>query len=77
MRGLGVFAELTRFESADSTNIAVNHSRYKAEHGDDRAAFLKRRIQAQVDDGVDQAEVEAVTSSITNFDEAPGLRLKL
>ena len=77
MRGLGVLAELTRFESADSTNIAVNHSRYKAEHGDDRAAFMKRRIQNQVDAGVDQAEVEAVTSSITNFDEAPGLRLKL
>jgi hypothetical protein len=77
MRGLGVFAELTRFESADSTNVAVNHSRYKAEHGDDRAAFLKRRIQAQVDAGVDDADIEAVTSSITNFDEAPRLRLKL
>lgn len=77
MRGLGVFAELTRFESADSTNIAVNHSRYKAEHGDDRAAFLRRRIQTQVDQGVDQAETEAVTSSISNFDQAPTRRLKL
>ena len=77
MRGLGVFAELTRFESADSTNIAVNHSRYKAEHGDERAAFLRRRIQTQVDEGVDQAETEAVTSSISNFDQAPTRRLKL
>ncbi len=77
MRGLGVFAELTRFESADSTNIAVNHSRYKAEHGDDRAAFLRRRIQTQVDAGVDQAEIESVSSSISNFDEAPTRRPKL
>ncbi len=77
MRGLGVFAGLTRFESADSTNIAVNHSRYKAEHGEDRAAFMKRRIQSQVDAGLDEAEVETVTSSITNFDDAPTRRPKL
>ena len=77
MRGLGVFAELTRFESADSTNIAVNHSRYKAEHGDDRAAFLRRRIQAQVDAGLDEAELEDVSSSISNFDDAPTARPKL
>ena len=77
MRGLGVFAGLTRFESADSTNIAVNHSRYKAEHGDDRAAFMRRRIQDQVDAGLDEAEVEVVTSSISNFDDAPTRRPKL
>ena len=77
MRGLGVFAGLTRFESADSTNVAVNHSRYKAEHGDDRAAFMKRRIQAQVDAGLADAEIETVTSSITNFDDAPTARPKL
>ena len=77
MRGLGVFADLTRFESADSTNIAVNHSRYKAEHGDDRAAFLRRRIQAQVDAGLDAAELEDVSSEISNFTDAPTARPKL
>jgi hypothetical protein len=77
MRGLGIFGELTRFESADSTNIAVNHSRYKSEHGDDRAAFLKRRIQDQVDAGVETATIETVTSSITNFDQAPSRRPEL
>jgi hypothetical protein len=77
MRGLGVFAELTRFESADSTNIAVNHNRYKAEHGDDRAAFLRRRIQTQVDDGLAAGEIQRVTSSITNFAGAPSRRPKL
>jgi hypothetical protein len=77
MRGLGVFAELTRFESADSTNVAVNHSRYKAEHGDDRAAFLLRRTTSQIDDGVDRAAIEDVTSSVSNFDDAPTRRPKL
>ena len=77
MRGLGVFAGLTRFESADSTNIAVNHSRYKAEHGDDRAAFMKRRIQAQVDAGLADMDIETITSSITNFNDAPTRRPKL
>ena len=77
MRGLGVFAGLTRFESVDSTNIAVNHSRYKAEHGDDRAAFMKRRIQAQVDAGLADMDIETITSSITNFNDAPTRRPKL
>jgi hypothetical protein len=77
MRGLGVLSELTRFESADSTNIAVNHSRYKDEHGDDRAAFMKRRIQAQVDAGVDQADIQEITSEISNFNDAPTARPNL
>jgi hypothetical protein len=77
MRGLGVLAELTRFESADSTNVAVNHHRYKAEHGDRRAAFLKARIQGQVDAGLENAELEDVTSQISNFDDAPTVRPKL
>lgn len=74
MRGLGVFAELTRFESADSTNVARNHSRYRDEHGDDRARYLADRIRGQVDAGLEDAELETVTSSITNFDQAPTLR---
>jgi len=77
MRGLGLFPGLTRFESADSTNIAVNHTRHKATHGDERVAFMRRRIQGQVDAGLDLAEIETVTSSITNFDDAPTRRPKL
>lgn len=74
MRGLGVFSELTRFESADSTNVAVNHSRYKAEHGDDRAAFLKARIQAQVDAGLAAADLEEVPVQVSNWETAPTVR---
>ena len=74
MRGLGVLAELTRFESADSTNVAVNHCRHKAEHGDQRAAFLKARIQSQVDAGVERADIQEITSEISNFDDAPTAR---
>ncbi len=48
MRGLGVFGQAFRFESADSTNVAVNHSRHKATHGDDRARFLRDRVQADI-----------------------------
>lgn len=77
MRGLGVFAQLTRFESADSTNVAVNHSRYRAEHGDRSARFLYRRICGQVEAGLEGAAVEVVTSSISNFDNAPTRRIQL
>jgi hypothetical protein len=77
MRGLGVFPEFTRFESADSTNIAVNHTRLKAEHGDDRVRVMRARIQGQVDAGLDQAEIEEITSSISNFNDAPTRRPKL
>lgn len=75
MRGLGVFADLTRFESADSTNVARNHSRYRDSHGDDRVRFMAERIRGQVDAAVEKAEIEAVESSISNFAEAPTLRL--
>ena len=74
MRGLGVFAGLVRFESADSTNIAMNHNRYRAEYGDDRAAFMRRRIGSQVDAGLAQSTIENVTSSITNFSSPPTRR---
>lgn len=77
MRGLGVLGELTRFESADSTNVAVNHCRYKAEHGDQRAAFLKSRIVGQVDAGLEAAELEDVQGRISNFDDAPTQRPRL
>ena len=74
MRGLGVFGELCRFESADSTNVAVNHHRYKTEHGDARAAFLKSRIVDQVDQGLEEAAVDDVSSSISNFEDPPTRR---
>lgn len=74
MRGLGVFGELCRFESADSTNVAVNHHRYRAEHGEGRARFLADRIRGQVDAAVAASPVEYVTSSITNFDAPPTIR---
>lgn len=74
MRGLGVFGELVRYESADSTNVAVNHHRYRAEHGDDRAAFLKQRIVGQVDQGIAGADIEEIDSTISNFDNPPTRR---
>jgi hypothetical protein len=74
MRGLGIFDELVRFESADSTNVAVNHHRYKAEHGDDRARYLKSRVEGKILAGLSTKRIEAVTSSITNFAEAPTAR---
>lgn len=77
MRGLGVFADLTRFESADSTNVARNHCRHKQTHGDDRARYLADRIRSQVDQAVEAAQVEDVESSITNFADAPTRRLVL
>lgn len=77
MRGLGVFAKLTRFESADSTNVAMNHHRHKATHGDDRARVMAERIRAQVAAGAADAELEAVQNAITNFDAPPTLRPKL
>ena len=69
MRGLGVFGELCRFESADSTNIAVNHHRYRAEHGPERAAYMLRRITDQVLAGIARVGLEPVRSAITNFAE--------
>jgi hypothetical protein len=77
MRGLGIYNELARFDSADSTNVAVNHSRYKAEHGDDRGRYLADRVTEKVLGGLDESQVETVTSSITNFAEAPSLRASL
>lgn len=73
MRGLGVFAQLTRFESADSCNVAINHCRHKA-HGDNRAKFLADRVKGEVLVGARTAKVERVTSSVTNFDHAPQFR---
>lgn len=77
MRGLGAMAkypELTRFDSADSTNVARNHARHKATHGDARARFLLDRTLGQVDARAAEAPVEAVTSSVSNFANPPVLR---
>jgi len=74
MRGLGIYDELGRFDSADSTNVAVNHTRYKQEHGDGRGVYLANRVQEKILAGLDQAGVEVVTSNISNFAGAPSLR---
>jgi len=81
MRGLGVFGQAFRFESADSTNVAVNHSRHKAEHGDDRARYLRDRVEAGIlaEAGVIQHEkgVETVHATPSNWSAYPTLRPKL
>lgn len=74
MRGLGVFAELTRFESADSTNVAVNHHRLRATHGNNRARALADRIRDQVEAAANAADVEYVPHPTTNFHNAPFIR---
>lgn len=74
MRGLGVFSKLTRFESADSCNVAINHSRHKKAHGDKRAQVMADRIKGEVLAGASSARIEPVTSSITNFYNPPTLR---
>ncbi len=57
------------FNSADSTNVAINHNKYRDAHGDDRARFLADRIKARCDAagpvplGIDVwAEVQAIAS---------------
>jgi hypothetical protein len=47
MRGLGVFKSVAWVDSADSTNVARNHCRYK-EHGNARAINFANRIAAPI-----------------------------
>lgn len=77
MRGLGMFAKLTRFESADSANVAVNHHRYRETHGDDRATYMANRIRSEVVAAANDAEVELVMSDVSNWTHTPALRPKL
>lgn len=74
MRGLGQFHKLARFDSADSTNAAVNHHRYKESHGDLRSRFIAERTEGLVYEGVRQSSMELVRSCISNFDDAPSIR---
>jgi hypothetical protein len=37
------------FASSDSSNVAVNHSRYKEQHGDQRARYLADRVSKRID----------------------------
>lgn len=48
MRGLGIFSKVAWADSADSTNVAMNHNRYKAEHGDDRVRWKAASIAAPI-----------------------------
>ncbi len=74
MRGLGVFGQAFRFESADSTNVAVNHCRHKAEHGDDRARFLADRVQADILAEAGEIQTETVLKTPSNWSDYPTLR---
>jgi hypothetical protein len=48
MRGLAVFKDVAWADSADSTNVARNHSRLRDSHGDDRARELAQRIEEPI-----------------------------
>lgn len=77
MRGLAVFPALVRFESADSSNVAVNHHRYRDTHGEERVRFLADRILDAVEEAAASVDIEEVASSITNFLDPPTRRLRL
>lgn len=47
MRGLGAYHEVAWAESADSSNVARNHHRYRA-RGDDRAVYMAHRIEQPI-----------------------------
>ena len=74
MRGLGVFGKAFRFESADSTNVAVNHSRHKATHGDDRARYLRDRVESSIIAEAGVIETETVLKTPSNWSSYPTLR---
>jgi len=48
MRGLGVFKDVAWADSADSTNVARNHCRLKASHGEDRVRELALRVEGPI-----------------------------
>lgn len=73
MRGLGVLPELIRFESADSTNIAINHCRYRDSHGAERVRFMHSRIRGELSAAEAMADVEEC-APVSNFDDAPTRR---
>jgi len=74
MRGLGRLQHHVACESADSTNAAVNHHRYKESHGDMRSKFVADRTSADVHDAIAAGDVVEVTSTISNFYDAPTRR---
>ena len=48
MRGLGLFHELPWADSADSCNVAVNHSSYRNKWGDDRVLEMADGIEVRI-----------------------------
>lgn len=48
MRGLGIYHEFPRFQSADSANVAVNHCRHRAKHGEARVRHLAGRVHHKI-----------------------------
>ena len=76
MRGLDVFPDLIRFESADSASIAINHHRHRDTHGDARARFLRDRTQETVDHAAGYCTVEEC-AQVENFADSPTARPEL
>jgi hypothetical protein len=74
MRGLGAYAAVAWAESADSTNVARNHCRYK-DQGDDRAGFMARRIAGPIQAAGRALPVDADPS--TNFGDAVTVQMGL
>jgi hypothetical protein len=77
MRGLGVYAEVICAESADSTNVAVNHHRQRSTFGDNRARALAGQVRAKVNMAAAAAETQWCATPISNFDDAPSVRPRM
>ena len=63
-------AHLFDFDSSDSTNVAVNHCRYKKEGDGHVARFAERVASKIVDscDGRERPELEAPAHSVKEFE---------
>lgn len=52
MRGLGVYHKALRFASADSANVAMNHCRHRATHGEGRVRHLAGKVERKIADAL-------------------------
>ena len=69
MRGLDVLKALPWAESADSCNVAVNHCRGRAKHGEDRARILAARLNDETQSAAALMPTRDYAGS--NFETAP------
>ena len=74
MRALGLYHRFACFDSADSTNVARNHWRYRDTHGDAAALFLANRITDRIHTVARLARVHdgSATSNFAAADGTPG-----